>query len=131
MKLACFKVGQLPGSLKEQVDALRHTPTKELEDKADFKWQFDCSLDCPKGRGQLVIVPPGWLTVRACKSFVGVKWHFGARTDDSVNAVHASLTSLFESFPALKKGAYEGFFTWLETKKVPVPVLSVPAVTAS
>lgn len=101
----------MSGSLKDIIAEVRGYSAHEMKATADFSWRFDSSPESPKGLGQVVLIPPGYVVARVSSSFVGVAKCFGAGADGpQCAAVLDNLNKLFASFPQLQSGAYDAFF---------------------
>jgi hypothetical protein len=133
MTLLAFKIGKFGGgSLAQQVEEVRAMSTADLQSNADFVWKFSADHERPHGIGQLVCVPPGYITLRASKFFCGCRFGFGGNSEGSRDTIQKTLEDLFADFPVLRAGAYESFFEFLKGLKFSeVPGSEVAVVPAA
>ena len=108
--LHAWRLDALQGTLKDKINEVRAMNSESMESTAAFSWRFDSCPESPKGLGQVVLIPPGYIVARVSANFVAVTRGFGISKDGlNCDFVHEVLTDLFKSFPTLKSGSYEVF----------------------
>lgn len=115
--LHAWSLDNFAGTLKDAIGEIRGMDSAAMGTSADFTWRFDSCPENPKGLGQVVLIPPGYVVARVSTHFVSVSKSFGTSKDGpEIGLVRNVLQKLFTSFPTLKAGAYEAFENHLRAR---------------
>jgi hypothetical protein len=108
-KVCMIQTGRLQGDLRAQVAQLRGMNAESLAACCEYVWEFSSDTSCPKGYGELLHCPPGFIMCQVGKQVASISQCYGAK-GQAKDIVKASLELLFASWPEIKDGQYQTFY---------------------